>query len=236
MVYWLSPDDPPGAFPPIGANLEDPNGLIAAGGDLSTPRLLAAYRRGIFPWYEEGQPVLWWSPDPRCVIYPQKVHVSRRLARTIRTTTFALTANRAFPAVIDACANPRRYTDATWITSAMRRAYIGLHTQGYAHSVEAWQGETLVGGIYGVVLGRIFFGESMFSRERDASKIILVRLAKALGQAGFYCIDCQLPSPHLVSMGAELISRDQFLAALPEYCAEQPKVTDWYDFFCQPEG
>jgi leucyl/phenylalanyl-tRNA--protein transferase len=231
MVYWLSTDDPPGAFPPIGTHTEEPNGLIAAGGDLSTARLLAAYERGIFPWYEEGQPVLWWSPDPRCVIFPGKVHVSRRLARTFRTTGLTLTANHAFEGVIDGCANPRRYTDATWITSAMRQAYVSLHTQGYAHSVEAWDGDSLAGGIYGVVLGRIFFGESMFSRVRDASKLVLVKLAQALHQAGFYCIDCQLPSPHLFSLGAQLLPRDQFLAGLPEYCSSQPKAPDWYDFF-----
>ena len=231
MVYWLSTDDPPDAFPAIGNSMEEPNGLIAAGGDLSTLRLLAAYERGIFPWYEEGQPVLWWSPDPRCVIYPDKVHIPRRLARTISTTPFTLTANRAFEAVIDGCASPRRYTDATWITSAMRQAYVGLHTQGYAHSAEAWDGDSLVGGIYGVVMGRIFFGESMFSRARDASKILLVKLAQALQQAGFYCIDCQLPSPHLFSLGAELIPRDRFLALLPEYCSSQPEVSDWYRFF-----
>lgn len=236
MVYWLSSADSPDTFPAVDNAADVPNGLIAAGGDLSTARLLAAYRRGIFPWYEDGQPVLWWSPDPRCVLYPQAIHVPRRLERTIRTGMFTLTVDQAFAAVVDHCAGPRRYTDATWITAAMRTAYVGLHDEGYAHSVEAWQQGELVGGIYGVVLGRIFFGESMFSSARDASKVVLVSLARALHRAGFHCIDCQLPSSHLFSLGAELIPRQQFLAELAEHCPSQAEVTDLISLFDESDG
>ena len=231
MVNWLSKDDPPEAFPHLEQHDEDPDGLVAAGGDLSTARLIAAYRRGIFPWYEEGQPILWWSPDPRCVIYPSMIHIPRRLARTLRRRPFELTVNRAFEGVIDACAAPRRYTDATWITGDMRAAYVRLHGQGYAHSVEAWEKQKLVGGIYGVVLGRVFFGESMFSAARDASKVVLVSLAQTLDQAGFYCIDCQLPSPHLFTLGAKLLPRPRFLRALQEHCPEGLEPTDWQRIF-----
>jgi len=231
MVSWLSPADPPEAFPDLGNHGEDPEGLVAAGGDLTTARLIAAYQRGIFPWYEEGQPILWWSPDPRCVIYPNSVHIPRRLARTLRQKPFALTTNRAFTNVIDACAAPRRYTDATWITAEMRSAYVRLHDQGHAHSIEAWQGRHLVGGIYGVVLGKVFFGESMFSVARDASKVVLVSLAQALASAGFHCLDCQLPSPHLFTLGAKLIPRDQFLAELAEHCPPDAEVPDWQAIF-----
>jgi leucyl/phenylalanyl-tRNA--protein transferase len=231
MVSWLSPDDPPEAFPDLGGPGEDPEGLVAAGGDLTTARLIAAYQRGIFPWYEDGQPILWWSPDPRCVIYPRAVHIPRRLARTLRQKPFELTTDRCFTQVIDACAAPRRYTDGTWITAEMRRAYLQLHQQGHAHSVEAWQDRRLVGGIYGVVLGKVFFGESMFSLARDASKVVLISLAQALSTAGFYCLDCQLPSPHLFTLGAKLIPRTRFLAELEEHCPPNAEVPDWKTIF-----
>ncbi len=231
MVSWLSQDDPADAFPDPGRHGEESDGLIAAGGDLSTPRLLAAYRRGIFPWYEEGQPILWWSPDPRCVIYPKMVHIPRRLARTLRQQTFALTTDRCFADVIDACAAPRRYTDATWITPAMRSAFIRLHQEGHAHSVEAWQGEQLVGGLYGVTLGKVFFGESMFSGVRDASKVVLVTLAQALAAADFRYLDCQLPSPHLFSLGAKLVPRVRFRRDLAQYCPPEAEVPDWQAIF-----
>ena len=231
MVSWLSEDDPPDAFPAPGQQEERADGLVAAGGDLSTARLIAAYRRGIFPWYEEGQPILWWSPDPRCVLYPAKVHIPRRLARTLRQAPFELTANRDFEAVIDACAAPRRYTAATWITADMRAAYCRLYREGYAHSVEAWQEEQLVGGLYGVAIGAVFFGESMFSAVTDASKIVLVSLAQALAGAGFHCIDCQLPSPHLFTLGAELIPRAEFLIALEKHCRTDSELTDFTRLF-----
>ena len=231
MVSWLSPEDPPDAFPALGNHGSDPEGLVAAGGDLTAARLIAAYQRGIFPWYEDGQPILWWSPDPRCVIYPTAIHVPRRLARTLRQAPFELTTNHGFAKVVDACAAPRRYTDATWITEEMRTAYLHLHNRGYAHSVEAWQEQRLVGGIYGVVLGKVFFGESMFSTARDASKVVLISLARALASAGFHCLDCQLPSPHLLSLGAKLIPRARFLAELGEHCSPDTEAPDWQTIF-----
>lgn len=221
MLCWLSADDPPDAFPDPDETTDQPEGLVAVGGDLSNERLLAAYRRGIFPWYEEGQPILWWSPEPRCVIYPHDIHVPRRLQRTLRSRRFTLSANTAFEQVVQGCAAPRRYTDATWITSDMLRAYLSLHRAGYAQSVEAWSEGALAGGIYGVILGRVFFGESMFSRARDASKVVLVSLAQALAEADFQLIDCQLPSPHLMSLGARLIPRRRFIAELTRHCSDE---------------
>ena len=184
--------------------------LLALGGDLSPIRLVNAYRRGIFPWYAEDQPILWWSPAPRCVIYPNEVHISRRLRRRYNQGGFSLSADREFAAVIEACAAPRSDQEGTWITAEMQSAYIRLHTMGVAHSVEVNVDGQLAGGIYGVALGRIFFGESMFSKRTDASKIALVALCKQLYQWGFELLDCQVCNPHLVSMGALEISRQAF--------------------------
>jgi len=202
--------DPESAFPPIDEVLEHPPGLLAAGGDLSPQRLLNAYRQGIFPWYSEGQPILWWSPVPRCVIYPDQVHASKRLIRRYNTGHFRLSTDTAFVQVIEACAAPRTDGDGTWITSEMQEAYIRLHELGIAHSVEVRLGDELVGGIYGLGLGRVFFGESMFSSATDASKIALVALCRQLQQWKFSLVDCQIPNPHLVSMGAVEISRAEF--------------------------
>lgn len=219
-LHWIQPDDPPDAFPDPAAALHDPDGLLAAGGDLAPARLLAAYRRGIFPWYTEGQPVLWWCPDPRAVLFPQELYVSHRLARTLRRAGFTVTFDRAFDAVIAACSAPRRTREpgGTWITGDMQEAYRRLHRQGHAHSVEVWQNGVLAGGLYGVSVGRIFFGESMFSARRDASKIALVRLVRQLAAWDFPLLDCQINSAHLSNLGSRLIPRAEFKALLDRYC------------------
>jgi leucyl/phenylalanyl-tRNA--protein transferase len=205
---------PPEAFPPVQRALSEPNGLLAVGGDLSAERLQAAYRRGIFPWYTEREPILWWCPDPRAVLYPEAVRVSRSLRRVMRQGRFTLTADTAFDAVLEACAAPRPGQDGTWISRAMMAAYGRLHALGLAHSLEVWREGRLVGGLYGVALGAVFFGESMFSRQSDTSKIALATLAGM----GFQLIDCQVPSAHLASMGAVEIPRERFLGHLDEWC------------------
>ncbi len=178
MIAWLAPGDPPASFPPVERALREPSGLLAAGGDLSCERLLAAYRRGIFPWYSPGQPVLWWSPDPREVLFPQEFHRSRSLVRALRNRGFEYHVDRDFEAVLAACAAPRKLSPGTWITAAMHEAYLALHRLGIAHSAEIWRGGRLLGGVYGVRLGGIYFGESMFSAERDASKAALDGLVR----------------------------------------------------------
>lgn len=214
MIPWLRPDDPPSAFPPVEAALSDPDGLLCAGGDLSPGRLVEAYRRGIFPWFSAGQPILWWSPDPRTVLYPAELHVSRSLARTLRRQRLVTTVDQAFGAVMDGCADPRRRPEGTWITPQMRAAYLRLHELGYAHSVEAWDGTRLAGGIYGVALGRAFFGESMFSAVPDASKVAICALSHALLERKYHFIDCQVASAHLASLGARSLPRREFLLEL----------------------
>ena len=201
------------AFPD--PRLAGAEGLLAVGGDLSPERLLLAYSLGIFPWYGRGEPLLWWSPDPRCVIVPGEVHVSRRLQRTLQKGHFQVTCNRAFDAVIAACADLRRQEPGgTWLVPEMQEAYRRLHRLGYAHSVEAWQEGELAGGIYGVALGRFFFGESMFHRVTDASKVALVTLCRYLAAQRFVLLDCQVPNPHLQRMGAKPLARHLFLATL----------------------
>lgn len=214
MITWLSPDDPPEHFPPPEAALRDPPGLLAAGGDLSLERLLAAYARGIFPWYSPGQPVLWWSPDPREVLLPEQFHRSRSLARAMRTRGFTLHQNRDFAAVVAACAAPRSASPGTWITREMQAAYVRLHERGWAHSYETWRAGRLVGGLYGVQLGRVFFGESMFSREPDASKAALAGLVDHCAAQSIELIDCQIASAHLRSLGSRPMPRRQFLSYL----------------------
>jgi len=216
-ITWLSPEDAPGWFPPLEQALDEPAGLLAAGGDLSPARLLAAYQRGIFPWYSPGQPVLWWSPDPRAVLFPEEFHCTRSLAKTIRNGGFTVEIDRDFAAAIDNCAAPRRQSPGTWITTDMRNAYLQLHRLGRAHSIETWRNGQLVGGLYGVRLGAVFFGESMFSRERDASKVALAHLASLCLRNSIAVIDCQLPSRHLESLGARTIPRAQFQALLQEH-------------------
>ena len=210
MIAWLAPGDPPDRFPPVENALRDPAGLLAAGGDLDCERLIAAYRRGIFPWYSPGQPVLWWSPDPREVLFPQEFHRSRSLTRSLRRRGFEASCNRDFPAVIAACAAPRARSPGTWITPQMRQAYCALHERGVAESIEIRQGTELVGGLYGVRVGRIFCAESMFSRVADASKAALDALVRRCEQDGTVLIDCQLPSAHLRSLGSRPIPRQTF--------------------------
>jgi leucyl/phenylalanyl-tRNA--protein transferase len=214
MIRWLSAEDAPESFPPVDQALADPSGLLAVGGDLSPARLLAAYARGIFPWYSPGQPVLWWSPDPREVIPVGALHISRSLARTLRRGRFTTSMDTDFAAVIDGCAAPRACGHGTWITPAMRAAYIRLHELGHARSFEIRLGDELVGGTYGVAVGRVFCAESMFSRVPDASKAALVALAEWCRARGIELIDCQLPSPHLRSLGSRALPRAEFLAYL----------------------
>ena len=207
MIHWLRGDAP---FPPIERALDEPNGLLAAGGDLSPERLLSAYRQGIFPWYSEGQPVLWWSPDPRMVLFVDELKVPRSLRRAVDKRRFEIRVDTAFDAVIEACAAPRSGHRGTWITADMVDAYARLHRLGYAHSVEAWAGDTLAGGLYGVSIGRMFFGESMFARETDASKIALVHLVALLKRHDMPLIDCQQDTAHLARLGARPITRKSF--------------------------
>jgi len=221
-ITWLSPKDAPEWFPPPEQALDDPAGLLAAGGDLSPARLLAAYRRGIFPWYSPGQPVLWWSPDPRAVLFPEEFRVSRSLAKTIRNGGFSVATDRSFAEVIDACAAPRSQSHGTWITPEMREAYLDLHRRGHAHSIETHRGGELVGGLYGVRLGGVFFGESMFSRASDASKVALAHLVAVCRRNSIAVIDCQLASRHLASLGARSIPRAQFQALLREWVSVDP--------------
>lgn len=190
-------------------------GLLAVGGDLSPQRLVMAYRLGIFPWYGEGEPILWWSPEPRCVLIPSRVYVSRRLERVIRQGRFQLTCNRAFSEVVAACAQVRTSQgEETWLIAEMRSAYQRLHDLGFAHSVEAWCDDELVGGLYGVAMGKCFFGESMFHRQTNASKVVLASLARYMEKAGFVLFDCQVANPHLLSMGARQMDREAFLTQL----------------------
>ncbi|HTO51606.1 MAG TPA: leucyl/phenylalanyl-tRNA--protein transferase [Burkholderiales bacterium] len=207
MIAWLGADTP---FPPLAAAQKEPNGLLAVGGDLSPRRLLEAYRRGIFPWYSEGDPILWWSPDPRMVLFPEELRVTRSLAKTLRNKPHEVRFDTAFAAVMRECAAPRPGQGGTWIGPEMRAAYRKLHDLGYAHSVETWIDGELAGGLYGVAIGGAFFGESMFTRARDASKMALVGLVRRLAAAGFGLIDCQMHTAHLQSLGAREIPRAEF--------------------------
>lgn len=209
MLPWLP--STPIYFPPVQDALDEPDGLLAAGGDLSPERLLLAYRSGIFPWYSDDQPLLWWSPDPRMVLFPEEVRVQRSLAKRIRNAGFQVTANRDFDDVVAACAAPRADQTGTWITDEMRDAYHQLHRLGAAHSLEVWQQGRLVGGLYGIAMGPVFFGESMFSRVPDASKIALVSLARRMAAGQGRLIDCQMHTPHLARLGARDIARDTFI-------------------------
>lgn len=228
-IVWLSEHDSPEAFPPVERALREPDGLLAAGGDLSPPRLLAAYRRGIFPWYSRGQPILWWCPDPRAVLLPSQFRISRSLAKSIRNRGFTTRIDTGFREVIRACGSAELRPGGTWLSAEMRAAYLRLHKLGYAHSVETWREQTLVGGLYGVAIGRVFFGESMFSIERDASKVALQRLCSELTVRDFHMIDCQMATPHLLSLGAELIPRPQFIATLMHHVGAEALPERWMD-------
>jgi len=211
MIPWI---DTAQAFPPVHTALREPNGLLCAGADLSVPRLLSAYRHGIFPWYSGGEPILWWSPDPRMVLRCDELRVSRSLAKSQRNRRYSIRVDSAFSEVLSGCAAPRPGQAGTWLEDEMRRAYLELHRAGYAHSVETWRGEELVGGLYGVSIGRMFFGESMFSRSTDASKVALVGLVEALRDRGVPLVDCQMKTPLLASLGAREMPRDAFLREL----------------------
>lgn len=224
MIPWLGADS---RFPPVEQATADPNGLLAAGGDLSVARLVEAYGNGIFPWFNEDQPILWWSPDPRMVLFPAELKVSRSLARTLRNSRFEVRADTAFRQVIQSCRMPRRDQAGTWITTPMVEAYCELHQAGIAHSVETWLDAKLVGGLYGVALGRAFFGESMFMRATDASKVALVTLVRQLERWGFEMVDCQMNTTHLASFGAREISRDEFTRRLRELIHYPPVPAPW---------
>ena len=226
-VAWISPGDPPDAFPDIRRAMTEPNGLLAVGGDLSSPRLLTAYSLGIFPWFSEGQPILWWSPDPRCVLIPGRFHASRSLRRALRRSDARIRFNTCFDTVIERCAEPRAGQEGTWITREMVEAYTRLHEEGWAHSIEVWRGGHLVGGLYGVVAGRVFFAESMFSRESNASKFALYALSQYLHTRGFPLIDCQVTSEHLAKLGATMLPRTVFAEILKNACVPPRKFADW---------
>jgi len=230
VIPWLETGDP---FPPVERALEHPNGLLCAGGDLAIARLLDAYRRGIFPWYSGREPILWWSPDPRMVLFTDELKVSRSLAKSIRNKGYELRFDTAFPAVLEGCAAPRGASDAdaadagTWLGAPMRAAYTALHEAGYAHSVETWRDGALVGGLYGVALGRMFYGESMFSRAVDASKVALVALVERLRKQGFPLIDCQVRTPLLAALGAREIPRRDFLRRLTRLVNYSGPAQEW---------
>jgi len=223
--YWIEPYSNNYDFPDVRLALKEPDGLLAIGGDLSTGRLLSAYRSGIFPWYSEGQPLLWWSPDPRFVLLPEKLKISRSLRKTINSQRFKVTVNHNFEKVIRACMSvPRLNQEGTWITGDMINAYIDLHQQGFAHSVECWYEDHLVGGLYGICIGEVFFGESMFSKMTDASKVAFVHFVNFLQRSNIKLIDCQVYTAHLESLGARLIPRDDFIQLLDVLCEQKSNL------------
>jgi leucyl/phenylalanyl-tRNA--protein transferase len=224
MIPWLTRDAP---FPPVEKALHEPNGLLAAGGDLSVARLVNAYSRGIFPWFGVGDPILWWSPDPRMVLFLPELKVSRSLRKALRRGGYEVRADTAFRAVMQACAAPRAGQPGTWILPAMVEAYCRLHEEGLAHSVETWVDGRLVGGLYGVALGRMFYGESMFTRVPDASKIAFTHLVRQLRRWDFGMVDCQMRSAHLASLGAREIPRREFLVRLEELLHLAPVPGPW---------
>ena len=225
MIPWLSERI---LFPPLESALADPPGLLAVGGDLSPERIIAAYRLGIFPWYSQGDPILWWSPDPRMVLRPSELKISRSLSRILRNADYEVRLDSAFADVIRACAtSPRNGQRGTWISEEMQQAYICLHQLGHAHSVETWIDDQLSGGLYGIAIGQAFFGESMFSRVRDASKISLAHLCAHLRAHNFGIIDCQMETPHLTSLGARLIPRHDFVAEVTTLVKESSAPKLW---------
>ncbi|HEY2685465.1 MAG TPA: leucyl/phenylalanyl-tRNA--protein transferase [Steroidobacteraceae bacterium] len=220
---WLGEQADPNWFPPLEQALREPPGLLAAGGDLSPARLLAAYERGVFPWYSAQQPILWWSPDPRMVLFPAEFKYSRSLKKTVRAGIYASRLDFAFGDTIRGCAAPRTSGPDTWLNADMINSYETLHELGYGHSVESYRGEVLVGGLYGIQLGQVFFGESMFSRERDASKVAFARLVEECVLRDIKVIDCQVASAHLASLGAREVSRSQFSALLKAHARRTPR-------------
>jgi leucyl/phenylalanyl-tRNA--protein transferase len=228
MIPWLEAGDP---FPDPEGSLREPNGLLCAGGGLSVERLLAGYRRGIFPWYSGTEPILWWSPDPRMVLYCAELKVSRSLGKSVRNKGYEIRIDTAFGRVLAGCAGPRRPADGipsgTWLGGAMRSAYGALHRAGYAHSFETWLGDRLVGGLYGVAIGRMFYGESMFSHATDASKVALVALVGELRSRGFPLIDCQVHTELLASLGAREIPRSDFLREMSALVNYAQPAASW---------
>lgn len=224
-IHWLTED--PSVFPHYDYAFDEPNGLLAAGGDLSCERLLTAYSLGIFPWYSEGEPILWWSPDPRSVVFPRHFKPSRSLSKVIKKGHFSITSDTCFSRVMRECAAPRDGQDGTWINAEMIKSYTQLHELGFAHSIECWFDNELVGGLYGIAIGKAFFGESMFSRHSNASKVAFAALCHNLNARGFEIIDCQVHNPHLESLGAEEIARSDFLDTLNKATKQQP-TGEWH--------
>ena len=225
--YWIDPDDPVMDFPGVELALREPDGLLALGGDLCVERLLLAYSRGIFPWFGPDQPILWWAPDPRLVLEPAGLKISHSLKKTLRQGKFEITMDMAFNGVIEACAKRRPDQSGTWITAGMMKAYRDMHSAGHAHSVECWYEGELAGGLYGVAIGRVFFGESMFTRVTDASKVAFVALTRQLERWGFPLIDCQVHTGHLESLGASMMPRQQFSQILQRECHPQDEAPVW---------
>lgn len=233
MIHWLTPNDK--YFPPLEMALDEPNGLIAAGGNLSSQRLLSAYRCGIFPWFNQGEPILWWSPDPRMVLLPHELKISRSLHKTLKKHHYEIRTDSAFTSVMQACAAPRKEQEGTWIHPEMISAYTALHELGVAHSVETWIEGELAGGLYGIALGEMFFGESMFSHVTDASKIAFVHLVKQLQCWNFGMIDCQMKTRHLASLGAREIPRIDFAQILNNLVIAPEKAGKWHFDYVYPE-
>ena len=229
-LQWLRAESS-SPFPAVETSLDEPEGLLAAGGDLSIERLARAYREGIFPWYSEGEPILWWAPDPRFVLFPEQLKISRSLGKNVRNNNFEIRMDSDFEQVISICASqPRKDQPGTWITDEMRQAYIDMHYAGHAHCVECWNGNELVGGLYGIHTGQVFCGESMFSKQSNASKIALVHLCKFLSQNGFKLIDSQVYTEHLERLGAQMISRSDYIDILKQpYQVVMPE--NWHDLF-----
>lgn len=227
QLHWLDPRDPCQSFPPSSQALEYPDGLIAAGGDLTLSRLLQAYQRGIFPWFNPDEPILWWSPHSRAVLPPAELHISRRLRRRVRQQNYQLSLDTAFAQVMQACS---QRPEGTWLGSAMQAAYLELHRRGFAHSIEVWRDDKLIGGLYGVALGRIFFGESMFSAANDGSKLAMVWLCRQLQAWDFALLDCQVHSAHLQRMGIRELPRAAFESLLQQHIPAQPKSSGRWHF------
>lgn len=227
MLSVLNPFDRNQPFPDVSNALQEPNGLLAVGGCLSSRRLLNAYGKGIFPWFGDNEPILWWSPDPRLILWPNRVRISRSLRKRLKHGEFQFSFDTSFEQVLDACAKPRPYSTGTWITPEMKRAYTELHQSGFAHSFEAWRNGELVGGLYGVTLGRVFFGESMFHRATDASKAAFAFACHCLYHWHYALIDCQVYTEHLASLGAEEIPRAEFIRLLKELCDQPVSDTAW---------
>lgn len=224
MLPWLNPDDP---FPAAERAMREPNGLLCAGLDLSPERILAAYRQGIFPWFNHGEPVLWWSPNPRMVLVPDEFKLSRSLRQRMKKGGYEIRVDTSFEQVMTACGESRKGQSGTWIGPAMMDAYTSLHEMGYAHSIETWMDGELAGGLYGLAIGRMFYGESMFARRTDASKMALAHLCRQLDLWGFELIDCQMETAHLASLGAKQVSREVFIQEMKRLIKLPPMANPW---------